>query len=235
VPEGVVINELRIIRDEKVIIRDLTLTIETGTITGLLGPSGSGKTTIFRNIVGVQKITGGSISGPGHAAGAASLRNRIGYLPQSSSVYNDLTCLENLHFYATILGKPKTAVAEVIDLVGLTANRKQLAASLSGGEKTRLGLAATLLGDPEVLILDEPTVGLDPVLRIELWKIFNNLAAQGKTLIISSHVMDEADRCQKLVLLRDGEILAHGTPQELRSATGAIDMEGAFVALVQSL
>lgn len=233
--DGVAIVNLRVIRDAKIIIPDLTLSIKTGVITGLLGPSGSGKTTIFRSIVGVQKLSGGSISVLGQRAGAKSLRSKIGYLPQSSSIYSDLTCLENLHFFASILGKSKTAVAEVVDLVGLTANRKQLASSLSGGEKTRLGLAATLLGNPEVLILDEPTVGLDPVLRIELWKIFNQLAEQGKTLIISSHVMDEADRCHTLVLLRDGQILAQGTPQELRSATGATDMEGAFVALVKSL
>jgi ABC-2 type transport system ATP-binding protein len=125
-------------------------------------------------------------------------------------------------------------VAEVIDLVGLTENRKQLASSLSGGERTRLGLASALLGNPDILILDEPTVGLDPVLRIELWKIFHQLAEQGKTLIISSHVMDEADRCENLLLLRDGKVLAQGTPQELRTITGAPDMESAFVSLVSS-
>jgi ABC-2 type transport system ATP-binding protein len=234
VPASVEIKDLRIIRDEKLIIPDLTLSLTSGVITGLLGPSGSGKTTIFRSIVGVQKLTSGSISVLGEPAGSKSLRNRIGYLPQSASVYNDLTCLENLHFFASILRKTKNDVAEVLDVVGLTDNRKQLASSLSGGERTRLGLASTLLGNPDILILDEPTVGLDPVLRIELWKIFHGLADRGKTLIISSHVMDEADRCQNLVLLRDGKTLAEGTPQELRTSTGATDMEGAFVALVNS-
>lgn len=232
--DSVLIKNLSIIRDGKKIIPNLTLAFRAGEITGLLGPSGSGKTTIFRSIVGVQKISGGSISVLGQKAGSASLRNRIGYLSQSSSIYSDLTCLENLHFFATILGKSKVDVLQVMDQVGLTQNRKQLAASLSGGEKTRLALATALLGNPDLLVLDEPTVGLDPVLRLELWKIFHSLAKQGKSLIVSSHVMDEADRCETLVLLRDGQVLAEGTPQQLRADTGAVDMEGAFIALVNS-
>lgn len=232
--DGVVIKDLRIVRDEKLIIPDLTLSVPAGVITGLLGPSGSGKTTIFRSIVGVQRLTGGSILVLGESAGSKSLRHRIGYLPQSASVYSDLTCLENLHFFAAILGKSNSDITHVIDQVGLAPNLKQLAVSLSGGEKTRLALAATLLGDPDVLVLDEPTVGLDPILRIELWKLFHSLAEQGKTLLISSHVMDEADRCEQLVLLRDGRVLAQGTPEQLRSSTGAPDMEGAFIALVKA-
>ena len=231
---SVEIKNLRIVRQSKIIIPNLNLAFDAGKITGLLGPSGSGKTTIFRSIVGVQKISGGSISVLGQSAGSKSLRRRIGYLPQSSSIYSDLTCLENLDFFAAILGKSKINVAQVMDQLGLTENRKQLAATLSGGEKTRLALATALLGNPDLLILDEPTVGLDPVLRIELWKIFHSLAEQGKSLIISSHVMDEADRCQSLVLLRDGRVLAEGSPQQLRKDTGAADMEGTFIALVNS-
>ena len=234
-PIGVSLTKLCVIRDEKLILPELNLKFEAGIITGLLGPSGSGKTTIMRSIVGVQKISSGSIEVLGEKAGSKSLRKRIGYLPQSASIYADLTCLENLHFFAQILGASNISVMEILDLVDLTKNKKQLAASLSGGERARLALATTLLGDPELLILDEPTVGLDPVLRIELWKIFHTLARSGKTLIISSHVMDEADRCDTLVLLREGKVLATGTPQELRTRTGTQDMESAFVSLVSQL
>ena len=233
--EGVRITDLKIIRDGKTIIPDLTMHIDRGKIVGLLGPSGSGKTTIMRSIVGVQAIHAGSITVFGHEAGSKDLRTRIGYFTQSASIYTDLTCLENLRYFAQILGQSEISVHEVLELVDLTKNQKQLASSLSGGERARLALATALLGRPELLILDEPTVGLDPVLRRDLWNLFHKLADQGKTLLISSHVMDEADRCDSLFLLRDGRILAGGTPQELKAKANTDEMEVVFISLVEQL
>lgn len=229
---SVSLKNLQVIRGGKIILSNLSLNFQAGVITGLLGPSGSGKSTILRSIVGIQKISNGNLEVLGELAGSKPLRKKIGYLPQSASIYSDLTCLENLHFFARIMDASDISVSEILDLVDLTKNRKQLVSTLSGGERARLALGAALLGDPELLVLDEPTVGLDPVLRIELWSIFHSLAEGGKTLIVSSHVMDEADRCDTLVLLRDGKVLATGTPQELRTRTGTPDMESAFVSLV---
>lgn len=234
-PEGVRISDLKIIRDGKTIIHNLTMHIDRGKIVGLLGPSGSGKTTIMRSIVGVQNIQAGSITVFGRAAGSKDLRNRIGYFTQSASIYTDLTCLENLRYFARILGQSEMSVHEILELVDLRKNQKQLASSLSGGERARLALATALLGKPELLILDEPTVGLDPVLRRDLWNLFHKLADQGKTLLISSHVMDEADRCDSLFLLRNGRILAGGTPQELKAQANTDDMESVFISLVEQL
>lgn len=211
------------------------MSVRPGIIAGLLGPSGSGKTTIFRSIVGVQETQAGTITVLGQPAGAKDLRTRIGYFTQSASIYSDLTCLENLHYFARLLGDSEISVEEIIDLVDMRKNRKQIASSLSGGERARLALATALLGKPELLILDEPTVGLDPVLRRDLWDLFHRLADQGKTLLISSHVMDEADRCDILFLLRDGKVLASGTPQGLKEETGKDEMEDVFISLVEKI
>jgi len=232
VANAVEISGLKIIRDGKVLIPALNFSVPSGKIRGLLGPSGSGKTTIFRSIVGVQAIAQGSVQVLGLEAGSVGLRTKIGYLTQSASVYSDLTCEENLKYFARILGTSEISVDEIFELVDLGANRKQLASSLSGGERARLALATALLGSPELLILDEPTVGLDPLLRMELWKLFHRLAQQGKTLLVSSHVMDEAERCDELTLLREGKILATGTPAELKSQTACDDMEDVFISLV---
>ena len=211
------------------------MSVGRGIITGLLGPSGSGKTTIFRSIVGVQETQVGTITVLGQPAGAKDLRTRVGYFTQSASIYSDLTCLENLHYFARLLGDSEISVEEMIDLVDLRKNRKQIAASLSGGERARLALATALLGKPELLILDEPTVGLDPVLRRDLWNLFHRLADQGKTLLISSHVMDEADRCDMLFLLRNGKVLASGTPHGLKEEMGKKEMEEVFISLVERI
>jgi len=235
VSESVSISNLTVIRDNKTIIPNLTMRVGRGIIAGLLGPSGSGKTTIFRSIVGVQQTHAGTITVLDHPAGAKNLRTRIGYFTQSASIYSDLTCLENLHYFARLLGDTEISVEEIIDLVDLKKNRKQIASSLSGGERARLALATALLGRPELLILDEPTVGLDPVLRRDLWDLFHRLADQGKTLLISSHVMDEADRCDILFLLRDGKVLASGTPQGLKEETGKTEMEEVFISLVEKI
>lgn len=233
--ESVSILDLKVLRDKKTIIPNLNMNVGPGIIAGILGPSGSGKTTIFRSIVGVQQIQAGTITVLGQPAGAKDLRTRIGYFTQSASIYSDLTCLENLHYFARLLGDSEISVEEVIDLVDLRKNRKQIASSLSGGERARLALATALLGKPELLILDEPTVGLDPVLRRDLWDLFHRLADQGKTLLISSHVMDEADRCDILFLLRDGKVLASGTPQGLKTETGKDEMEDVFISLVEKI
>ena len=231
-PKSIVVHNLCVKREGKTIIPELNFEIGKGLIAGILGPSGSGKTTIFRSIVGVQKITSGEIAVLGEPAGAKILRNRIGYLTQSASIYSDLTVTENLRYFSKILGTLEISIEEIIDLVDLGKNRKQLASSLSGGERARLALATALLGKPELLILDEPTVGLDPLLRIELWNLFRLLAEQGKTLVLSSHAMDEADRCDTLLLLREGQILAQGSPAQLKSDTGKDEMESVFISLV---
>jgi ABC-2 type transport system ATP-binding protein len=235
VSASVSISNLKVVRDRKTIIPNLNMNVGRGIITGLLGPSGSGKTTIFRSIVGVQETQAGTITVLGQPAGARDLRTRIGYFTQSASIYSDLTCLENLHYFAHLLGDSEISVEEMIDLVDLRKNRKQIAASLSGGERARLALATALLGKPELLILDEPTVGLDPVLRRDLWNLFHRLADQGKTLLISSHVMDEADRCDTLFLLRDGKVLASGTPLGLKEEMGKKEMEEVFISLVEKI
>jgi ABC-2 type transport system ATP-binding protein len=234
VPVAVQISNLSIVRDGKTIVSELDADVLSGKIVGVLGPSGSGKTTLFRSIVGVQQIHQGSITVLGQPAGSKNLRNRIGYLTQSASIYTDLTCLENLRYFSKLLGASDFSIQEILELVDLTKNRKQLASSLSGGERTRLALATALIGKPELLILDEPTVGLDPILRRDLWNLFHRLANQGKTLLISSHVMDEAERCDTIVLLREGKVLEEGTPSELKARTGKSDMESVFISLVSA-
>jgi ABC-2 type transport system ATP-binding protein len=202
-------------------------------VTGLLGPSGSGKSTLMRAVVGVQRVASGSVEVLGHDAGSAWLRARLGYMTQAPSVYGDLTVRENLAFFARVAGVSETMIAGVLEQVALGEHADRLVASLSGGERVRVSLAAVLLGSPDLLVLDEPTVGLDPVLRRDLWGLFHRLAGEGATLLVSSHVMDEADRCDALLLLRDGRLLADGTPTELRSRTGERDLDAAFLRLVE--
>lgn len=206
--------------------------IEPRLVTGLLGPSGSGKTTLMRSIVGAQVVASGSVEVLGLAAGAPVLRERIGYQTQSPSVYPDLTVGENLDYFAAILGVGRDAIERTLAVVALEGFESQLAGTLSGGELARVSLAAALLNGPDVLVLDEPTVGLDPLLRRELWGTFHALADAGATVLVSSHVMDEAERCDRLLLMREGSVLASGAPSELREATGTDDLGAAFLALV---
>ncbi len=202
-------------------------------MTGLLGPSGCGKTTLIRSIVGVQKVAGGTVRVLGEPAGTPALRRRVAYVTQSPSVYADLTVAENLRYFARVLGAPAGAIARALTAVDLTDAEHQIVGTLSGGQRSRVSLAAALLGRPDVLILDEPTVGLDPVLRRDLWDLFHRLADDGATLLVSSHVMDEAARCDRLLLMREGRILADTTPAELRERTGEQEMEAAFLRLVE--
>jgi ABC-2 type transport system ATP-binding protein len=227
------IEGLRVSRGGSVVLPRIDLAIAAGRLTGLLGPSGSGKTTLMRAIVGVQVVQAGSVRVLGLPAGARELRRRVGYVTQAPSVYADLTVRENLQYFADVLGAPRAAVGDVVRTVDLAAHERQVVRTLSGGERSRVSLATALLGRPEVLVLDEPTVGLDPVLRRDLWATFHRLADEGVTLLVSSHVMDEAERCQELVLMRDGGIVAAATPDELRAETGEGDLEDAFLALVE--
>ena len=226
------VRGLSVVRGGREVLHGIDVEIEAGVVTGLLGPSGSGKTTLMRSIVGAQIVESGSVEVLGLEAGSPELRSRVGYQTQAPSVYPDLAVAENLDYFAAILGVGRERVAGTLGVVGLESHEAQLAGTLSGGELARLSLAVALLNEPDVLVLDEPTVGLDPVLRRDLWTTFNHLAGAGATVLVSSHVMDEADRCQRLLLLREGRVLAVGAPEELRMATGTADLGAAFLALV---
>ena len=227
------ISRLRVIRGGAVVIPGLETTIERGTVTGLLGPSGCGKSTLLRAIVGVQRVAGGEVSVLGEPAGSPGLRQRVAYVTQAPSVYSDLSARENLEFFAAVVDADRARIAAALELVGLAEQAGRLVGTMSGGERTRVSLATALLASPAVLILDEPTVGLDPVLREELWTMFETLAAEGATLVVSSHVMDEAERCDSLLLMRDGELLATGTPAALCARVGASDVGEAFLRLIE--
>ena len=229
---AVEVSGLRVARGGRHVLRDVSVRVRSGTVTGLLGPSGCGKTTLMRAIVGVQVVEGGRVCVLGSPAGAPGLRPQVGYMTQAPSVYADLSVDENLHYFARILGAGRRRIEEVLSAVDLQPARRQVVGTLSGGERSRVSLATALLNRPELLVLDEPTVGLDPVLRADLWALFHRLAASGTTLLISSHVMDEARECDELLLMRDGAILDHTTPQELRERTGEDDLGQAFLAVI---
>jgi ABC-2 type transport system ATP-binding protein len=228
------IGGLYVRRGGKPTLPGVTLRIARGSVTGLLGPSGSGKTTLMRAIVGVQIVERGSVTVFGLPAGTPALRRRVAYVTQAPSIYADLTVEENLRYFARILAAPQRRIGEVIRLVGLSGQSKQVARTLSGGELARASLAVALLGEPEVLVLDEPTVDVDPMLRRELWQSFYELADAGATVLVSSHVMDEAGRCHELVLMRSGRIIATGTPDQLLERTHSDELEDAFVALAEA-
>jgi ABC-2 type transport system ATP-binding protein len=232
VAAAVAIRDLRVVRGHRVVLPGLSTTVERGSVTGLLGPSGSGKSTLMRAIVGVQQVESGVVEVLGYPAGSAELRPRVGYMTQALSVYRDLTVRENLRYFARLLRMPPARVDETIELVDLDPLADQAVERLSGGEQARVSLASALLGSPDLLVLDEPTVGLDPLLRRSLWGLFRRLAAEGTTLIVSSHVMDEASHCDTLLLLREGRLLTAETPGGLLARTAADDLESAFVALI---
>jgi ABC-2 type transport system ATP-binding protein len=225
------IRDLVVVRGGREVLPGLSLEVAAG-VTGLLGPSGCGKSTMLRSVVGVQRVRSGTVEVLGLPAGDRRLRDRVGYVTQDVSVYDDLTVAENLRFFARVLGVDRGDVDEAIAAVDLAGQRDQVVGSLSGGQRSRASLAVALLGDPDVLVLDEPTVGLDPVLRRDLWRLFHRLADRGKAVLVSSHVMDEADRCDRLLLMREGRIIADGTPAEIRGA--APDIEAAFLRIVEA-
>lgn len=225
------VRHLQVRRGTNLVLPDFSTTMSSGRITGLLGPSGSGKTTLMRAIVGVQQVRSGEVRVLGEPAGSRALRRRVAYVTQAASVYRDLSVRQNVAYYATLVGARRSRVDEVIELVGLGQAARQLGATLSGGQLSRASLACALVGDPELLVLDEPTVGQDPVLRDELWRQLRERADAGTTILVSSHVMDEAGRCDDIQLLRDGHLLAAATPAQLLDSTGASDMDAAFLAL----
>ena len=229
---AVEVSGLRVRRGRRTVLDGLEFGIPRGRVTGLLGPSGCGKSTLMRAIVGVQDGVSGEVRVLGERAGSRVLRRRVAYATQAASVYDDLTVGQNLRYFARVLGAPRGDAERVEELVGLGDVSSQRVEALSGGQRGRVSLAAALLGEPELIVLDEPTVGLDPVLRAELWALFARLAAAGATLIVSSHVMDEAVRCDGLLLMREGRILADMTPAELLASTGASDAEEAFLAVI---
>jgi ABC-2 type transport system ATP-binding protein len=230
----VVVDGLKVVRGSREVLPGIALSVGAGQVVGLLGPSGGGKTTLLRSIVGVQVVAAGTVTVLGQPAGSAGLRSRVGYVTQEPSVYADLTVRENLTYFAAMVGAPHEAIDRTIEVVDLTSAAGSRVDRLSGGQRSRVSLAAALVGSPELLILDEPTVGLDPVLRRDLWEMFHRLAAEGTTLLVSSHVMDEATRCHRLLLLRDGRLLADNTPDELLARTGAPDAERAFLTLIET-
>jgi ABC-2 type transport system ATP-binding protein len=229
---AVEVHDLAVVRGGREVLRHLDITIGGG-VTGLLGPSGCGKSTLMRALVGVQRLSGGGVRVFGEEAGSPGLRNRIGYVTQAASVYDDLTVAENLAFFARVLGVDRSEVDRVVDAVDLGSHRDQVVGRMSGGQRSRASLAVALLGTPDLLVLDEPTVGLDPVLRRDLWALFHRIADEGAAVFVSSHVMDEADRCDRLLLMREGRIIADGSPDEIRQKTGADDIESAFLTIVK--
>jgi ABC-2 type transport system ATP-binding protein len=231
---AIAVDDLVVSRGGQTVLHGVTAHLPIGSITGLLGPSGSGKTTLMRAIVGVQKVESGSVTVLGQPAGAPALRRTVGYLTQAPSVYADLTVRENARYFATLYtGVTKADADRAIGDVGLSRAADQLVGTLSGGQRSRASLACTLLGDPRVLVLDEPTVGQDPVLRDDLWQRFHELANAGATIVVSSHVMDEARRCERLVLIREGTVIADDTPAAVLSYTGTDDLDAAFLALIR--
>jgi ABC-2 type transport system ATP-binding protein len=230
---AVEVRDVTVVRGGREVLRGLNCSIATGQITGLVGPSGSGKTTLMRAIVGVQRNVSGDVIVLGQPAGSQALRQEVGYVTQAPSIYQDLSVHANVRYFGSLYGKNAAQIRAAIDAVGLSDHASTIAGSLSGGQFSRVSLACALVTSPKLLILDEPTVGLDPVLRAELWAYFDSLAAAGMTLLVSSHVMDEAARCSSILLLRDGALLAALTPDQLRQRTGADDLDSAFLRLIQ--
>ncbi|GAA1184183.1 ABC transporter ATP-binding protein [Ornithinimicrobium humiphilum] len=215
------------------VLDDLDLALAPGTVTGLLGPSGCGKTTLMRTLVGVQRVTAGEVLVLGEPAGSPGLRHRVAYTSQNLSVYPDLTVRANVSYFARLVGAGDGQVGRILEAVELGDHADRRVETLSGGQASRVSLACALVGNPELLVLDEPTVGLDPLTREALWTYFHSLVAEGRTLLVSSHVMDEATRCDDVLLMREGRFLAHGPIEELQERTGTTTPEAAFLALIK--
>jgi ABC-2 type transport system ATP-binding protein len=226
-------KNLKVERGRRVALHDFSVTIPRGTITGLLGPSGCGKTTLMRSIVGTQIVASGTVTVLGHPAGSPALRHRVGYVTQAPTIYNDLRVIDNVRYFAALYGAAPQAADRAVADVGLLDHAAAYCGDLSGGQRTRVSLACALVSRPDLLILDEPTVGLDPVLRVDLWAQFDKLARGGTTLLVSSHVMDEANHCNDLLLMREGRLLAHTTPASLREDTGCTSLEEAFLSIIR--
>jgi ABC-2 type transport system ATP-binding protein len=232
--DAIAVHDLVVDRGGRRVLHGISCAIPRGAVTGLLGPSGSGKTTFMRAVVGVQVVTGGSVTVLGRPAGSPALRHKVGYLTQAPSVYADLTVRENARYFAALQGRGRTEADQAIADVGLADAATQLVGTLSGGQRSRASLACALVGEPELVILDEPTVGQDPVLRADLWARFHAMAAAGTTLLVSSHVMDEAARCDRLLLIREGRLIADDSPAAIRASAGVDDLDEAFLRLIRA-
>lgn len=230
---AVVIDALTVVRSRNEVLQNLSASMARGRVTGLLGPSGSGKTTLIRCLVGAQQIAAGRVTVLGLPAGSPALRRKLGYVTQAPAVYEDLTVEENLRYFASVMDAPRATVASLLAEFELKSVAHQLVRNTSGGQRARTSLVCALVGDPELLLLDEPTVGQDPVLREQMWDAFRARAAAGTTVLVSSHVMDEASRCDDLLLLRAGTLLAQGTPAAIQAEAGVDDMDAAFLALIR--
>ncbi|MDV3129756.1 ABC transporter ATP-binding protein [Mycobacterium sp. 21AC1] len=230
---AIAIDGLRVVRGSRVAVRDVSVQIARGTITGLLGPSGCGKTTLMRAIVGTQIVAAGTVTVLGHPAGSAPLRSRVGYVTQDPTIYDDLRVIDNVRYFASLYGTSGESAVSAVRAVGLDEHQRAYCGNLSGGQRTRVSLACALVAEPDLLVLDEPTVGLDPVLRVDLWEQFGELSRRGVTLLVSSHVMDEADHCGDLLLMREGDLLAHTTPEKLREDTACTSLEEAFLTVIR--
>jgi len=230
---AVEVQDLVVERGKRTVLHGIGCVVPVGSVTGLLGPSGSGKTTLIRAIVGVQIVKSGTVSVLGRPAGSPANRQAVGYVTQSPSVYADLSVRENARYFAALHGLKAAAADQAITDVGLASAKGQLVGNLSGGQRSRASLACALIGNPRLLVLDEPTVGQDPVLRADLWARFHALAANGTTLLVTSHVMDEAGRCDRLLLIREGRLIGDDTPAAIRATAGTDDLEEAFLRLIR--
>ncbi|MFI7574244.1 ABC transporter ATP-binding protein [Micromonospora sp. NPDC049497] len=232
--DAIVVRDLVVDRGGRRVLHGIDAVVPRGAVTGLLGPSGSGKTTLMRAVVGVQVVTAGTVTVLGRPAGSPDLRRRVGYLTQAPSVYADLTVRENARYFAALHGRGRAAADRAVADVGLARAATQLVGTLSGGQRSRASLACALVAEPELVVLDEPTVGQDPVLRADLWAQFHAMAATGTTLLVSSHVMDEAARCDRLLLIREGRLIADDSPDAIRAAAGSDDLDEAFLRLIRA-
>jgi ABC-2 type transport system ATP-binding protein len=230
---AVEVRDLVVDRGKRRVLHGISCAVPTGSVTGLLGPSGSGKTTLIRAIVGVQIVRSGTVTVLGRPAGTAALRRTVGYQTQAPSVYADLSVRENARYFATLYGLDAHAADQAVRDVGLGDAAGQLVGNLSDGQRSRASLACAMIGRPGLLVLDEPTVGQDPVLRADLWGRFHALAGEGTTLLVSSHVMDEASRCDRLLLIREGRLISDDTPAGIRGRAGTDDLEEAFLRLIR--
>jgi ABC-2 type transport system ATP-binding protein len=234
-PEGLCIRMEHVSKrfGKKTVIEDVSLDVYKGEIFGMLGPSGAGKTTIVKMIAGIDEATSGTIHVLNTKMPDLHAMQRIGFMAQSDALYGELTAFENLQFFASIYGlkgkKQKERIYEVMDLVNLTDHIKKPVHQYSGGMKRRLSLAISLLHEPEVLLLDEPTVGIDPVLRQAIWEELERIRQNGTTIVVTTHVMDEAEKCQRLAMIRDGRLIAVGNPAELKKETNSQTIEQAFL------
>jgi len=226
-------RDLSVVKSGKKILNRVSISLPEGKIIGLLGPSGAGKTTLVRTLIGRQKIEEGEVKVGGLNADASELREIIGYMPQTPAVYFDLTVKQNLRYFASMRGAQQEEADRLIVDVDLGPQTNQLVSTLSEGQKSRVSLAISLIGKPKIILLDEPTIGIDPVLRAELWDKFKDLSHQGVTILVTSHVMDEAEHCDYLLLIRDGEILFYGTPAQLKNRTKSKTVEASFLKLVR--